>query len=433
MTAMEEDALKTDQGTAGKVPEPAQAPAPVASSAPVEKLASPDSPFLGKLVPEKPTIPLNRPTLETDAELQRTIDVINARSKTVPPQASASIEVPKAGQLKPEDLLHGGNVISLLQEEAQKESGVEKLTETRLAKEDTPIERNIREIGLQPRKVGSAEPSVPRPLEHSEALPNIRTYASDMSEEIRKRGETLSTIVNAEKIRTGGKDEAVPETEKRQERIKNLTLIAGAGLLVLIGISAVIGVFIFMQQHPPELPKTGMIPTNRTESLDAQSNPSLQTALAELRDSASLNLGEIEEISVTGGAALLSAETILTRLGAPSILARNATDIMVGVHSYNHNQPFILVRVSAYDRAFDGMLSWEPKMGESLGAFFAPAHGAAPKLRFSDGVFQNLDVRESQPEWRILYAFPEKNLLLITTNESTLREVTTRLTLQSGN
>ena len=176
-----------------------------------------------------------------------------------------------------------------------------------------------------------------------------------------------------------------------------------------------------------------MIRSNHIENLSVSENAALAPLLGGVRTGANMKLGELEEIVLSENGVRLSPEEILTRLGAPSSLARNATDIMVGIHLFHRNEPFILIRVSAYDRAFEGMLAWEKNMGDSLGAFFAPQNGPTPKLTFFDRVFQNLDVRESQPEWRIQYGFPERNLLLLTTNESTIKEVLTRLSLQSGN
>jgi len=85
------------------------------------------------------------------------------------------------------------------------------------------------------------------------------------------------------------------------------------------------------------------------------------------------------------------------------------------------------------------MLSWETRMNEGLGNFFRPSSLAPasiastpPALIFTDRTIKNTDVRESQLEWHIMYAFLRPDLILITTNESTLREVITRLSLQSS-
>ena len=80
------------------------------------------------------------------------------------------------------------------------------------------------------------------------------------------------------------------------------------------------------------------------------------------------------------------------------------------------------------------MLVWEGGMAETLGDFFKPvnATGRPPELHFTDGIFKNIDVRSSERTWPIVYAFPERDLLIITTNENTLTEILTRLAVTSG-
>ncbi|MBV9349677.1 MAG: hypothetical protein JO026_02905, partial [Patescibacteria group bacterium] len=110
--------------------------------------------------------------------------------------------------------------------------------------------------------------------------------------------------------------------------------------------------------------------------------------------------------------------------------------IFVGIHAFNHDQPLLLITVSGYDFAFQGMLTWEPTLSTSLGDFYAPAGAPsspnAPVLTFTDAVTDNIDVRKSNAEWPIIWGFPRQDLLIITTNESTLREVMTRLSLQTS-
>ena len=84
--------------------------------------------------------------------------------------------------------------------------------------------------------------------------------------------------------------------------------------------------------------------------------------------------------------------------------------------------------------AFDAMLIAETRLAESLGAFFAPLNAPIriPELTFSDKIFQNIDLRTGGGEWPILYAFPAQDILIITTNESTLKELVSRLSISGG-
>lgn len=441
MAGMEEADHKTDQGNAGSPPLSQGEPSPTAPT-PLPGVASENSPFLGKLVTQKTTIPLNAESSGEDSELQKRISAITASVTSVTKETTASTQVgktpfdtQKSGGLASEDLIHSGNIISLLQEEAQKELGIDTVKMTRLTQADTPKERNIREIGLEPRQPRPTSEAV-RPIQKQQTgLPNIRTYASDMSEEIRKRGETLSTIVSAERSREEKEIGLEPQRieDEKKQKIKNILLLGGAGLLVTLGIGIVITLFVLMGQSPAELPRESMIPVNKSVTVATEPRITLPVTLAKERTAAVLKLGEIEEIVITENGVPVPPQELLRRFGAPDVLVRNAIEVMVGVHAYNRTQPFIIISVSAYDRAFEGMLLWEATMGDTLGTFFAPINQKAPALKFTDQVFQNVDIRESQSEWRAVYTFPERNLLLITTNNSTVKEVLSRLSLQSGN
>ena len=102
---------------------------------------------------------------------------------------------------------------------------------------------------------------------------------------------------------------------------------------------------------------------------------------------------------------------------------------MVGLHAFDRNQPLIIIEVAQFDRAYGAMLTWEPNMARSLGSFFRPLNGdkAGTTTIFNDVVVKNIDVRRSQAAWPIMYAFPRRDLLIITTNESTIAEVLSRL------
>ena len=418
-------------------------PTPIPATVPASLPPSAEqSPFFGKLAPEKAPTPLNvsAPTVETPLPAATppstpTSGVWSAPQKPTPPENT----------LRAEDKLHSGNIVSLLEEQEQKKSGVP-VPQTGMKYSETPAQRSIREIGLRPRpQTDGQKKEETKPLQTKPGeLPRIRTYAADMSEEIRRRGETLSTIISAERTKMGKGpvgDETRSKTElEANEKTRNTLLSFGAVFLVIVGIIGVAVVF-FLTRPKPALPeRTSLIPVNYAELVNLGAEDRTVRGLAELRQDTDLRLGEMKEFILTDGGTPVSAESILTRLGAPGILSRNATSLMIGIHAFDRNQPFILISISAYDRAFEGMLEWEKRIGETLGAFFAPYKGARnsvptvpPPLTFTDRVYQNIDVRESNPEWKIMYAFPRRDLLLITTNESTIREVITRLTLQSVN
>lgn len=362
---------------------------------------------------------------------------VMARTDTTPKKRD---DTPPILVLPPEDLLHRGNAVSAAQEadrvRAAANAGPGSI-------EEMLVDRNLRESGLKealPREnVAPSKLEAPS-TDDSRGSPRIHTYAADLSREIGKRDATLSSIITAEQMRGGGPERPEAPAAPRDNGPRLIvSLSVGALILVVIGVGAIWAAITWNAQ-PKQIVSSaaGLIPVNaRTVVIEGDKTP-LATSLAAARSSAELDLGEVEALDVATGTEALSAENLLTALGAPNELARNANGILIGLHSFNHVQPFIIVSVSAYDRAFEAMLAWEKTIGDDLGPFFAP-EGApqgigfrAPRLSFTDHVSGNIDIRESQGAWPVFYAFPRQNLLVITTNENTLKEVMTRLSLQNA-
>lgn len=296
---------------------------------------------------------------------------------------------------------------------------------------ESALERSMREIGIKAPLKGEkrivAIAKDQRTEIDEDGLPRLRTYAKDVSEEIRKRGATMATIVGAERERIA-KEDTPPPPEKKKISPRTIAFLAGAGALVLIGAAAIAAAIIFSPKGPSvQTPAPGLIYANKTVRLEVAEDP-LPAALTAERETAALSLGEVERIIPTVGGVEASAPSILAALGAPETLARNAKRVMLGVHAFDRNQPFIIVETNFYDITFEGMLEWEPRMAETLGGFFRPvsAVGRVPELHFTDAIFKNIDMRQSERTWPVIYAFPERDLLIVTTNENTLAEILTR-------
>ncbi len=417
-------------------------PQPVAEAPESEPSAGP-KPFSAKDIPTGPPTTPKTPPILRAANMLNGGNAIEAAQMArtmmaeTPPVPKAEktpvmeIGIPAAAQKKPlADALPAEKSADVQKPDSQKAE----------EREETPFERNLRESGLKealPRQDRPAPERATLSAQKDDGLPRIHTYAEDMGREIEKRGATISSIVLAEKARQPQQDEA-PTPERR----RSVLLILGSAILIVFGLGAVGGTIYYLTRTAPSMPAPAptLIPVNHRASLEMSDQEPLAETLAKAKASTSINLGEVEAFDIEKNGIPLTASQILTALGAPDELTRNATGILVGVYAYNHTQPFILVSVSAYDLAFHAMLAWEPTVGTALGDFFAPPNvpiggitTRAPSLSFNDTIIANLDARVSQSAWPILYAFPQQNLLLITTSENTVREVLTRLSLQTGN
>ena len=308
-------------------------------------------------------------------------------------------------------------------------------------KDNTPIEPEAPQTPQVPEKkpdtgisfeIGSkAKEPIPQPLKQTprsvNQLPRIRTYAADMSGAIKKRGETLASIVNKEQPR---KQSAYISDIEKAKKTKSLIIIVGISVLVIAGLFAIVGSIFFSQKNDEVvIPKNGIIFSNETSQIILKEKDSLSGELWSFRQNQALSLGEILRIEVIENDTLITGSELALELGLPSTLAREVTSSMIGIHSFDRNQPFIILEVVAYDRALASLLSWEKTSGRDLGEFFKPtnATSSASLLKFEDKIIRNLDVRASGEKWPILYTFPERQMLIITTNEFTLQEILTRL------
>ncbi len=258
----------------------------------------------------------------------------------------------------------------------------------------------------------------------AEGAPRLRTYASDMSRVIRARGETLTSIVSAEQ-RARSEEQKAPKPVTSTTRL----LVVGVVAFILMGVGAIaFTVVVTTEPEAPELPRS-LVFSNNTTVVEYDGVESLADVLAEKRRTAELLLGEIERFVVTRAGVPLTPQELARALGFPDTVAREVTGAMVGVHAFNYTQPFVIFEITTYDRTFNALLEWESLAARELGAFFAPASppSPTPRLSFEDAIVRNLDVRVSEEAWPLIYTFPARSLLVVTTNEYTLREVVTRI------
>lgn len=266
-------------------------------------------------------------------------------------------------------------------------------------------------------------------------LPRLRTFADDLSGEIQKKGATVASIVQAERERAARELALDQEEVAPIAKWKNPLLLGATLLLISLGILGLGGTYLYstyLASVEPDVEPSIIFPNSVTDEVQP-GYQLLSDTLALRRAATNLSLGEIERIDVTLANASTTPREVLRALGAPEPLIREVKTVMLGVHSFNRNQPFIIIEVAQYDRAYGAMLTWEDEMARNLGNFFKPEGGTVPPtLTFTDKVFQNIDTRVSQAAWPILYAFPRRDVLILTTNQYTLSEILTRLFAQSG-
>lgn len=126
--------------------------------------------------------------------------------------------------------------------------------------------------------------------------------------------------------------------------------------------------------------------------------------------------------------------------GASSALIRAFhPKFMLGVHSFEGSEAFLVFKTSFYENSFSGMLAWEARMSQDLAPLFGSAlmrdiETATTTTNvsgvFKDRLINNIDTRillDLNGETRLIYSFIDRQTLVITTNRDTFLEVVSRL------
>ena len=124
-------------------------------------------------------------------------------------------------------------------------------------------------------------------------------------------------------------------------------------------------------------------------------------------------------------------ETVMRTLGLSangSFVRALSPHIMFGSVKGTNTDPYIILQSTNYDVAFAGMLSWERHMSSDLAPFFGTP--VSDNSSFTDALKSNRSIRiltdESGKE-RIVYAFVNNNLIIITTTTEALSKLIGRI------
>lgn len=275
---------------------------------------------------------------------------------------------------------------------------------------------------------------------------SIRTYERDASEALKNKDSSLSSIFIAEQK----KKETIEVAEEPKGPRKWPYIIGG---IVFFVAAAALVFFVWYRFFMPRDNVTPVVITNKIIVVDQEksidtaglSALEIQQKLQDVRKNSDLPLGNIMVINLLASTTSnLKSETIFSRLSwrIPGKLLRSVEDDFVfGVHAFDGNQPFIVLKISSYEQAFAGMLEWEKDIVSDLGLFFgitpastdtgtsATSTTATTRDVFVDKVIRNKDtrvlMRNNSPV--LIYSFYDRKTLIITTNENTFKEIMAHL------
>ena len=268
--------------------------------------------------------------------------------------------------------------------------------------------------------------------EDEKKLPVIRTLKTD-AESFAQKPQASIFAIAAERLKRK------PQPPRRPEERKKLFLAAGVGIGLLL---AALGGFLWYRASDRAAQKVQPPPPQDLIFADEKVSVKLDALSRELliqkaREAlfAPLDGGAFRtihfETEINGEASFLSAEEILkiSEINLPTGLADQISELTLGsLAKEGVVHPFLILKTGSFPNAFQQALSWERTMPSSLRIFFKdlPLLDEAPA--FKDRVVKNQDARvlESAGRTVAVYAFFNRNFLVLTDDEKSLAEIITR-------
>ena len=294
--------------------------------------------------------------------------------------------------------------------------------------------------------------------EPASSIVSVHTLKDDLQTVVRDKKMSIVRAVALETEKKRGQ-EHLADTNPASERARSRKAIGIAFVVVILltlSTIAFVGVRFVLEQSagnavPAAAPalifseKTVVLPRETKTGADLK-----QTLLAGERNLENIQLGAIIRIVPTfsqtepDGTETQRADSIgdfLTAIEARAAaeLARSFRgDFFLGLHqTVDKLSPVIIIPVTSYERAFAGMLAWEPTMNSDLSPIFTPIspqivneQGVLVERHFQDSLINNYDVRVLKDDagaTKLLYSFPTRAILIISESQYSFTEALSRL------
>lgn len=256
----------------------------------------------------------------------------------------------------------------------------------------------------------------------------LRTYRGDIEEIFSREKTSASSIVVAEQQR---KDVPLLDPEKEtKEKLKNKYYITiGSGLL-LFGI-IIVGSFYYLRTGEKasierETKTLISFSTEKLLPLASSTKSQLVNAISAEKKSFKLPVNSVLYINVTNEDGVSGNVESIIGLLSPripqSLLRALENEYMLGIYSFDTNEPFIILTTDDFPASYSGMLKWENGMVSDIGELFGITQNSdTGTLVFEDEEFKNKDlriVRDNNRKTILLYSFVDKNTIVIAKNEN---------------
>ena len=291
--------------------------------------------------------------------------------------------------------------------------------------------------------------------EKQSVLRAIRTYKNDVAEALKKNKTSIAQVVLAEQSkRRKAIEEKSPLSKKNIPFFVLSIIFATISIVALLG-----GSFYFFYdkkntQVPTVAPKVNSLIFSELQKEIDITDKSKNKITGELTSEISnLNarLDFIENIYFTKqiGAStkspslaktqtiktLVTTEQFFKAIGSkmPDSLLRSLDrSFTFGIHIFNKNQPFIILKTNFFENTFAGLFRWEDNMARDVLPIFGVTSIDQDLLtkKFKDVVIKNRDMRillDDNGKTILLYYFFDRHTVVIATAKETIFEVARRL------
>ncbi len=286
---------------------------------------------------------------------------------------------------------------------------------------------------------------------------NFRTYRDDAIHDVEQHKRSVPNIAAAEVVRRTAQEQ--PRASRAAAPSPARPFILAGIIMIAIIVVGGFGAFFYIRQSKQENTTAVSIPT--FIALDAQKSVAFSTNRATLLDTLNAAVhaagAGVTQIYPTktvtpvagtsaqrsGGAVTTSDFMYVLDPRAPGSFIRNLSEeMMFGAHTGTEGtSPFFIFKTKQFDTAFAGMIEWEQYMSADLTPLFGTlvtrtkdttlrTVDQTKNATFVDETLRNVDVRilyDETGKERLLYAFINKNTIVITTSSAALIELIGRL------
>ena len=303
-----------------------------------------------------------------------------------------------------------------------------------------PLQQNTGETPIQK----PTQPSIPATENTDPKAPQMRTFSTDLAEELRKHQGSAMKIAVMENERRFKEQEQASNDPK-----KNSRFVAGGVVFLFIAICTIVGIYLYQQKVNAPLPiEKNPVPISIVQSeglsilnITGESASDIKNSITDTVKKSTIQTGMMDNIYITQGTSTsetrLPSKMFLSAIGAhvtPDFSNALVSDFMVGIYSYDQQNLFLVLRGTQHDFMLSGMLQWEPYLIQDLAPLFGiDTSGNSAYLLdapFVETLIENHDTRailDVNKKPVLFYSFLDENTVIITNNSKTLTEAVRRI------